>query len=174
MAAQAIDLASVVCLTVFGFVAVCCQLGELLPDKSSVHGRRFKKWPFFYLSIPALWICLVVESATLRTRAHFESFEFLQNGCDFRTAVNPDIGGQGVRYSFYVPGFLTIVSLVIGVWCNKEIGTKEIGSAQIMSKYSASASHSYILEDRCFSNIAKCHRSLVHHFQLTQGRHQRV
>jgi hypothetical protein len=139
MASQAIDLASAVCLTVFGFIAVCCQLGELLPDKSSARGRHFEKWPFFYLSIPASWICLVLESATLRTRAHFESSEFLQKGCDFRTAVNPDIGGQGVRYSFYVPGSLTILSLVIGLWCNKEIGTKEIGSAQIMSKYFASA-----------------------------------
>jgi hypothetical protein len=71
-----------------------------------------------------------------------------QNACSFQDSINPDIGGIGVRMGFYILTGLTHLSLILGHFCDREIGTKELGVAQLTSKSSISLSYRKANQDQ--------------------------
>jgi hypothetical protein len=136
MATPDLLLAIQVILCISGVIAVPVHVKEIWATLSPSYPRISKRW-HIWISIPGLWICLVLAFLA-QFLAHSEFLRSLQAECGLRTTINPDIGGVGVRAGLYLPGLLTFLSLCIGCWYNEEIGTKEIGSAQLVSKYLAS------------------------------------
>jgi hypothetical protein len=80
--------------------------------------------------------CVVLELGSVIWHwCHQPSLQ-TQNECGAQGLINPDIGGVGVRLGLYIPMVLTHISLFLGCFCGEEIGTKELGAAQIISKHS--------------------------------------
>jgi len=121
-------------LCVFFAVSICvcgfCYAVEILrPPKGPEPWRRHLFW------IPgAVWMmCGILAMTDLfvqpTDRPAPDAYD-----CKNLLAVNSDIGGIGVGVGLAIPMALTLVSLFLGRRCGREIGTKEIGSAHLISE----------------------------------------
>jgi hypothetical protein len=115
-------------------LTVGCYIFELQ------HRRRENPKPvptwLIWITQVTYCICGVLESGSVIWHWRHQSSLQTQNECGAQGLINPDIGGVGVRLGLYIPMVLTHISLFLGRFCGEEIGTKELGAAQIISKHS--------------------------------------
>jgi hypothetical protein len=111
-------------------IIIGCYCFELSRWKQ---GKLVPSW-IIWLTIILHWACRIPELVLAIEHWRKHSSPLTQNACSVEVHVDADIGGIGVRLGFYILTGLTHVSLLLGIFCGEEIGTKELGIAQLVSK----------------------------------------